>query len=159
MSEAEAKNRNVSEGQPVEKLKEKDGKPVEVPEAVDESDCMPPEMLKMPPEVREYVQSYFSMQSYGPTPNPIDKKLTSEHIGKIIDINAEQDKRAYNSAGSARRYTFGYVILLVALFIFITLFLVDTDKALYKEVLKFLVVFGGGFGAGFGLNSQLDKRK
>jgi hypothetical protein len=46
-----------------------------------------------------------------------------------------------------------------ALFVFCTIFLVNTDKELYKEAIKLFAVFTGGFGGGFGLKSYIDRNK
>ena len=38
-------------------------------------------------------------------------------------------------------------------------FLADSDRDLYKEVIKLFAVFLGGLGSGFGIKSYLDREK
>jgi hypothetical protein len=45
------------------------------------------------------------------------------------------------------------------LFTFLTIFLVGTDKELYKEAMKLFAVFLGGFGGGFGVKSYMDRKR
>jgi hypothetical protein len=50
-------------------------------------------------------------------------------------------------------------LVFAALFIFSTVFLVGSDKELYKEVIKLFAVFLGGLGSGFGIKSYMDRSK
>jgi len=49
----------------------------------------------------------------------------------------------------------GALIIFVALFVFLTVFLVGADKELYKEAVKLFAVFLGGFG----VKSYMDRNK
>jgi hypothetical protein len=128
-------------------------------EPPDDSSVIPEEILKkLPPEARRVVQ-FGMMQRFGPMPNPLTSKLTESHIDKILDISAKDDERYFADAKHARWFTLGYVVLFLALFVFLTIFLVGEDKELYKEALKLVAVFVGGFGGGFGVKSYMDREK
>jgi len=161
MSENKTKDQKGSKSKQLEKAREKAIKErVEIPEEVNGDGFIPPEMLEqMPPAVRERVLNHISMQSIGPMPNPLDKKMTSEHITQALSLNAKRDERLFENAGFTRRYSLAYTAIFVLLFVFVTIFLVQYDIELYKEVLKLLIVFGGGFGAGVGLKDKFVKKR
>ena len=98
-----------------------------------------------------------SMHRFGPMPNPLTEKLTEKHIDKILDISAKDDERSFADSAHSRWFTLVYVILGIALFVFLTIFLVGADKELYKEAVKLFAVFLGGFGGGFGVKSYMDR--
>ncbi|XZO04019.1 MAG: hypothetical protein ACM65L_09970 [Microcoleus sp.] len=52
--------------------------------------------------------------------------------------------------------TLSYLILVF--FGFLTVFLVNKDIAVYQEILKIIIIFGGGLGSGFGLKGYLDRK-
>lgn len=119
-----------------------------------------PELLnKLSPEARKVVEvGMMSMQRFGPMPNPIAEKLTPNHIDKILNIAEKDDERSYKDTGQSRKYTLIYILIFAALFIFTTIFLVGSDKELYKETMKLFSVFLGGLGSGFGIRSYMDKK-
>ncbi len=114
---------------------------------------------KLPPEARKVVEIGMSMHRFGPMPNPIAEKLNEGHIDKILEIAAKDDERAFQDAGSSRKYTLAYIVIFVSLFIFLTIFLVGSDIELYKEIIKIFVVFLGGLGSGFGIKTYMDKNR
>ena len=92
-------------------------------------------------------------------PHPLAAKLNDQHIDKILEIAAKDDEHAFKDAGQARKYTLIYILVFAALFVFLTIFLVGSDKELYKEILKLFAIFLGGLGSGFGIKSYMDRNK
>lgn len=118
------------------------------------------ELLKnLPPEVKKTLEFGMAMHRVGPIPNPIANKLNEGHIDKILELAAKDDERSFNDSISSRRYTLVYVVIFALLFIFSTIFLVNMDKDLYKEILKLFAMFLGGAGSGYGIKSYIDRKK
>jgi len=63
----------------------------------------------------------------------------------------------FNDAVETRKYTLIYILILAGLFVFSTIFLVGSDKELYKEIIKLFAVFLGGLGSEFGFKTYLDR--
>ena len=122
-----------------------------------------PEVLeKLPPEVRRVLElSMTSMQMhrFGPMPHPLTEKLNEGHVDKILEMSAKDDERTFEDVNSSRKYAFSYVVIGVALFIFVTVYLMSFDKAVYLELLKYGGFFLGGLGGGFGIKSYMDRNK
>lgn len=110
-----------------------------------------------PPEVRKIMMSMQRMS--GPMPHPLADKINEKHIDKILELAEKDDQRTFADTSQSRRYTLGYLILFSVLFVFVTVFLVGKDTALYQELIKLLAVFAGGLGSGFGIKSYMDKTK
>lgn len=124
------------------------------------SGSIEPELLKnLPPEAKKVLEVGMSMHRFGPMPNPLTEKINERHIDKILEIAEKDDERSFEDAGAARKFTLIYVLVFAALFIFSTVFLVGSDKELYKEVIKLFAVFLGGLGSGFGIKSYMDRSK
>nr|VFK32369.1 MAG: hypothetical protein BECKMB1821I_GA0114274_103229 [Candidatus Kentron sp. MB]VFK75855.1 MAG: hypothetical protein BECKMB1821H_GA0114242_103329 [Candidatus Kentron sp. MB] len=100
-----------------------------------------------------------SMHRFGPMPNPLAEKLNEKHIDKILELSAKSEEQSFKGRAQSRWFTLIYALLLAALFTFVTIFLVQADKDLYKEALKLFTVFIGGLGGGFGIKSYLDRNK
>lgn len=92
-------------------------------------------------------------------PNPLTEKLTESHIDKMLEMSSKGNERAFEDSKASRRYTLVYVLLAIALFVFLTIYLVDVDQALWLEILKLLAVFVGGFGGGFGVKSYFSRNR
>lgn len=124
------------------------------------SGSIEPELLKdLPPEAKKVLEVGMSMHRFGPMPNPLAEKINEKHIDKILEIAEKDDERSFKDAGETRKFTLIYVLVFAALFIFSTVFLVGSDKELYKEVIKLFAVFLGGLGSGFGIKSYMDRSK
>ncbi len=114
----------------------------------------------LPEEVKRVVQIGWSMQrSSGPLPPQFLSKLNEKHIDKILDLSEKDDDRTFKDIQSSKKYMLTYVLIFSALFVFLTLFLVNENIDLYKEILKLLVVFAGGLGSGYGLKTYMERRK
>ena len=100
-----------------------------------------------------------SMQGFGKISNPILKKVTEEHITKILDISEKEDQRTHEDTKALRNLILILVVIFVALFVFLTVFLVGADKDLYRDIIKIFTAFIGGLGGGFGLKGYIDRKK
>jgi hypothetical protein len=88
---------------------------------------IPDEVLeKLPPEARGEFKRLFSMVSagyIGPPPSPFARKLTSDHITKIIDNNEKEDQRQFNNAKDERKMSltifFGILVPVTGLIVFL----------------------------------------
>ena len=95
------------------------------------------ELLKeLPPEAKRVVEIGMATHRFGSMQNPIASKITAKHIDKILEIAEKDDERMFNDAVETRKYTLIYILILAGLFVFSTIFLVGSDKELYKEVIK-----------------------
>ena len=66
-------------------------------DSVTESESpIPQELLEaMPEPVKERISQSLSIMSAGPMINPISKKVTPEHIDKIIENDSKENERIY----------------------------------------------------------------
>ncbi|MBW2739351.1 MAG: hypothetical protein JRE64_11005 [Deltaproteobacteria bacterium] len=141
---------------------DEDGNKTEEEKSSEKNDIGPvgPELLKnLPPEAKKVLEIGMSMQRFGPMPNPLAEKINEKHIDKILDITEKDEERSFKDAGESRKFTLIYVLVFAVLFVFATVFLVGSDKDLYKEVIKLFAVFFGGLGSGFGIKSYMDRNK
>ncbi|MEA3428829.1 MAG: hypothetical protein U9Q84_06415 [Thermodesulfobacteriota bacterium] len=125
-----------------------------------DADSVESELLKnLPPEAKKVLEVGMSMHRFGPMPNPLAEKINEKHIDKILEITEKDEERSFKDAGETRKFTLIYFLVFAALFVFATIFLVGSDKELYKEVIKLFAVFLGGLGSGFGIKSYMDRNK
>lgn len=115
------------------------------------------EALKsVPPEIQKIIEHRMLSLRYGPAPNPVAEKITENHITKILDNTAEENKRRAKDKIQSRIFKFAATVLAVGLFVFLTIFL-KPDRDLYVEIIQLLAIFAGGFGAGYGVKAYLEK--
>ena len=86
----------------------------------------------------------------GPARNPLFEKITEGHITTVLENSAKEDERAFEYSTVGRRYKLVYVMIGIAVFFILTVYMMPVDKELYKQLLQGLAVFLGGFGAGYG---------
>ncbi len=112
---------------------------------------VPQEVLdKLPPEVKQQITLMMSHQRIGlPAPNPLAAKITSEHIGTILENSERDSKREFDS----KWFSLAYVICALGFLVFVFLYLPTVDKELFVEVLKLLLTFLGGLGTGLGVSA------
>ncbi|WP_026735660.1 hypothetical protein [Fischerella sp. PCC 9605] len=122
---------------------------------------LPDELEGLPPQLRRVVQATLSMQriSSSSLVSPIQDKITEQHITRILDILEKDDERAFADTQSARKYNLITIIIFLLFFGFLTIFLVNKDVVVYQEILKIIIIFGGGFGSGFGYKGYLDRKR
>lgn len=109
---------------------------------------------KLPSDEGRRITESFQLMMSGFSPSPmtsIYKKLTTEHIDKIIDYSENDEKRHYKYASWARFYTALYIVIGVSLFVFLTIFLSKDRTDIYIKILEFLIIFAGGIGTGMSL--------
>ena len=82
------------------------------------------------------------------------EKVTSEHIGKMIDASARDEQEMRKLQSRKQWMNLLYVVIAVAVFVFIVIFL-RTDADLLVRVITIAASFLGGLGTGF----TLSKRK
>lgn len=112
---------------------------------------------KLAPEEKKLIAESFqlTMGSFSSSPmTPIIKKLTPEHITKIIDSSEQSDKRQYRFALWSRGYLTLYILIGIGLFVFLTIYLSKNQADLYKSIVEVLVAFIGGFGVGTAYKSS-----
>lgn len=109
----------------------------------------------IPPQMRQVVE--FGMAQIGSRSNPLIKKISSEHIDKVLDQGERDNEREFKDVQSSRRYGFAYFLAALALLVFLTIFIAPLDKALYLEIVKAIAFLGGGFGAGYGFRGHVDR--
>ena len=120
------------------------------------------ELENLPPEIKREITAFLSMQRISASASslsPIQEKINEQHISKILEIAEKDDERAFADTQSARIYGFLTFIVAIGFLVFLTVFLVSKDVAVYQDVLKLLIIFGGGFGSGFGFKGYLDRKK
>ncbi|HEY0006379.1 MAG TPA: hypothetical protein VGB17_16475 [Pyrinomonadaceae bacterium] len=119
-----------------------------------------PEVLeKLPPEVKKVVESFSLFSGSVPVFNPIYKKINESHIDKILDQADKDSQRDYDEGVSTRKYSLVYTVIVLIFLAGMTVFLVNTDRELYKEVLKLILPFLAGMAGGYGLKAYQDRDK
>lgn len=125
---------------------------VDVPEE-DEDDLeegVPAEVLdSLGPEAKDVMSSFSAFAAQMPFVNPIQRRVTPQHITDVIANNADESRRESEAGTSKRRYQAFYVVLAVALVVFIMVFftMVDDGPSL-TTILTALGGFAGGWGVG-----------
>ncbi|MBN1806830.1 MAG: hypothetical protein JW837_16400 [Sedimentisphaerales bacterium] len=114
---------------------------------------MPDEVIeKFPPEVREFVRKSTSMFMAGPMLPPhyhIFKKMTPEHIGKILDSAEKDSEREHQGHMSDRRWNFAWLIACLVFILALSGLFLWTEKSEYiVHIITALVSGAGGYGIG-----------
>ena len=112
-----------------------------------------PELLdKLPPEIRQQVILMMSHQRIGLSPNPLSNKITSDHIGKIIESTEKDSEREFELNKlelidqKTSRWFFLAIFVIALVFVgFIIVFLSNVDKETMRFVLGLIVGLIGGF--------------
>jgi len=113
-------------------------------------------LKKVPPEILKIIEHRMLLLKYGPAPNPVAEKITENHITKILDNTAEENKRRARDKTQSRIFKFAAAVLAAGLFVFLTVFL-KPDRDLYVEIIQLPAIFAGGFGAGYGVKAYRGK--
>ncbi len=113
----------------------------------------------LPPKMRKRVEAIFSMGSISRSNlSPFESKINEKHIDKILEIKEKYDDKIFRDTQHSRKFLLVYVLIGVALFVFLTLFLVGRDKELLRDIIKLFIAFVGGLGAGVGIKHYLDNK-
>lgn len=147
---------NVASSDQSEKIAQQTNGAITATEDDNLRQILPKEVAQMlPPGTRQSVE--MMMQMSGPMPNPVTKKITAEHISRIIEVTEASEVRQHEDQKDSRRWLFAFCLLGVAAFLFLVVFLADKNKDLLLELLKLFVTFVGGIGAGWGIKAYKDK--
>ncbi|MBV1865600.1 MAG: DUF1129 domain-containing protein [Rhodobacteraceae bacterium] len=119
---------------------------------------IPQEVLNKIPEGagREMIERSISMFASGPMMNPLAKKITAEHITKIIDNSAQDTNNEHAFRNSGRNYHLLYVLIAVAVFFGVTYLFAKENTPLYISILSHFGAVVAGFGAGWGFSKAKD---
>lgn len=119
------------------------------------------ELVKdMPKPVRrrfEMTMMQMFSGSSGPMMHPLFEKFTDKHIDKFLDNSQKDDQNQFQFHSTNRWFRLAYAVIAVALFVFVLVFFAKDQQTL-NEILKLLVIFGGGVGSGYGLRSLKDRK-
>ncbi|OUL26704.1 hypothetical protein [Nostoc sp. 106C] len=120
---------------------------------------LPEELESLPPEIKREIKTFLSMSRLSTSSSsPILDKINQQHITKILESVDKDSERAFIDAQQARKYNLISIFIFLAVFVFLTVFLVNKDVAVYQDILRILIIFGGGFGSGLGFKIYLDRK-
>ena len=105
--------------------------------------------------LQEIVASFF--QGSSTTYHPVFNKFQAGHVTQFLNQAHETDTQERQLRRSDRWFRLVYVLLAVAVFAFLTLYLLPDHSGLYIEILKSLGVFGAGVAGGYGLKTYQDQ--
>jgi hypothetical protein len=107
-----------------------------------------------PPDLQQMVFSSMQMESRSRSSHPLLDKFSSAHVHKFLDHIEKEDVREYKLACSNRWYVLGYAVMGAALFVFLIVYLMRSNKELLYDIFKIAAGFAGGFGLGFGIKKK-----
>lgn len=108
-----------------------------------------------PEGLQEFAASFARIS--GPVYHPIFDKFESKHVSQFLDQTHEADREERQLRREDRRFRFGYVLIGVGIFLFLTWFLLPDHAVLYLEILKALGIFGAGAAGGYGLRAYQER--
>lgn len=117
---------------------------------------------QLPDEAKDKFLRFVKESSFmisGPAPNPLYKKLTSEHLTSIIENVEKTDIRKYEYARSNRWHDLIKIGVAVMLLLVIFFALIDKDRSLLIELFKYGLAAIAGFSGGYGYRVYHEKRK
>jgi hypothetical protein len=117
-----------------------------------------PEIIeKLPSKTKESIEAFMGSIS-GSFLSPLESKINEKHIDRILEIKEKYDDNAFKDTQQSRKYHLIYILIAAFFFVFLTLFLVGKDVEIFKEIIKLLAIFCGGFGTGYGIKTYKDKK-
>ena len=111
---------------------------------------------QFPEEMRSAIQI---MAGSGPAYPPFMKNIDGEHLHKMFDLADKEMSFVFKDRSMTRYLIFGGFLVIIALFIFLTIYLVKDHPGVFNDILKFGLAFVGGFGSGWGVFSYRALRK
>jgi len=144
-------NKN-EEAEQKNKVEEKPGKPGESSQdsiEADDGPAIPDEILEgiEDKDERGLIRKSLAFMGSFPVQNPFAKKITPEHIGKIIDNSEKQDERDFKDKQRERLFI-GFIILISLLFVGFLIYLFKDKNEVLIPLITGLLSFLGGFGVG-----------
>lgn len=97
-------------------------------------------------------------ESSSPVYHPIFDKFQPEHVSQFLTQTYEAGTQERQLQRGDRWFRFAYVVLAIAVFAFLTLYLLPEHSALYIDILKSLGIFGAGVAGGYGFKTYQDQR-
>lgn len=117
------------------------------------------DLKNLPPEAAKMIQLFMSRERIGPMPNPIASKINEKHIDTILE-HAERDEERQFKSSIHQKFFVGFIIVVfVGLFVFLTMWLSDSNRDLYMDIVKIVISFLGGLGSGYGIKAYRDRDK
>ena len=95
----------------------------------------------------------------GPERHPVFDKFEPEHVTQFLDNSYKLESAEGNFRRGGRWFIFLLISLAVAVFVFLTIFLVPDHLDVYTEILKIILAFLGGMGAGYGVKTYRERRE
>lgn len=89
--------------------------------------------------------------------SPFEDKINEKHIDKILEIKEKYDDNIFRDTHSSRKFHLVYILICVALFVFLTLFLVGKHSNILEDIIKFTIGLFGGIGIGYGFKAYKDR--
>lgn len=128
------------------------------PQNEDGIEVIPPEILEqLPPHMRETISSIGIFSS--PMQNPLARKITSEHIDKIIDNDDKDASRRFTQKTMSRFFSLAYVLIALGAFFLLSHLFGERNPDLFEKILVFFGTFFAGFGAGWGFTTFTSGQK
>jgi len=144
MSNDEELNPNEDKSQSEKDHSQSKDKEVMIPEEVLEN--IPAEARG---EIKRTLSTMISAGYMGPPQHPLAKKLTEDHVTKIIDNIEKDDERGFQNSREERRMSltifFGVLIPVTGLIVFFALL---NKTEILVPLISAIVAFGGGYGFG-----------
>ena len=72
----------------------------------------------------------------------------------MLDIAEQDNEREFEDTKLTKLYNLVTLVIILVFLGFITVFLGNKDLSTYQDIIRILIIFGGGFGAGFGYKSR-----
>ena len=91
--------------------------------------------------------------------HPLFDKFGSEHVTLFLEQAHEQDIGELRLHKGNRWFRLIYVLVGVAVFGFLTWFLLPDQSELYLRILEYLGIFAAGTAGGYGLKAYQDSRR
>ena len=115
---------------------------------IDEIEDMPEEIKKQIEVMMTSRQIGMTVSNANPMEKMISKKIESKHIDKFLEIAAMNEKNSFEDRQNTKKDVRLFVIIGVAVFIFLVIFLSRDNSDLLIDILTAAFAFLGGFGAG-----------
>lgn len=110
---------------------------------------------ELPQEAKAIVRMMMSRSISTKSSSFLEDKVNSEHISTILKIAEEDNKREFEDAKLVKVYNLLTLVIILVFLGFLTVFLANKDLSTYQDIIRILIIFGGGFGAGFGYKSRI----
>ncbi len=107
----------------------------------------------IPPEMKGVVSQSLGLFMQGSDASPFFSKLTSEHIGKIIDNADKANFRELEESRGQRQHNLLILLTVLSFTTFLVVFLVwmKVPTEVITAIIGFIAGAGGGFVGGFGI--------